>query len=95
MQILATVLYWAIQAFIYAMFGRFVVDLVLSINRGWRPKGLVLVLVEIVMTITDPPLKFVRRFLPPVRLGAIALDFGWTLVLIAAVMAQRAVLLLA
>jgi YggT family protein len=45
--------------------------------------------VEIVMTITDPPLKFVRRFIKPVRIGSIALDFGWTLTLLATSFLER------
>jgi YggT family protein len=54
-----------------------------------RPKGLILIVVEIVMTLTDPPLKFVRRFIKPVRFGALALDFGWTLTLLAVTLLQN------
>ena len=65
------------------------VDLVLSTNPVWRPKGLLLILVEIIMTLTDPPLKFVRKFIKPIRFGALALDFGWTLTLLAVTLLQN------
>jgi YggT family protein len=50
---------------------------------------LILVVVEITMTATDPPLKFVRRFIKPIRVGAIVLDFGWTLTLLSVTLLQN------
>ncbi|MBC7443267.1 MAG: YggT family protein [Ramlibacter sp.] len=64
------------------MWGRFIVDLVRSVNRAWRPQGFTLVLIEVVYTLTDPPIKFFRRLLPPLRLGPIAFDFGWSLTML-------------
>lgn len=89
MSVLILALIWALQLYFWLLLARFVVDLVLSSNPAWRPKGLVLVLVEVTMTVTDPPLKLVRRFIKPVRIGAIALDFGWTLTLLAVITLQN------
>ena len=50
--------------------------------RSWSPKGIVLVLLEVVYSITDPPIMFVRRFVPPLRLGAVMLDTSFLIVLI-------------
>ena len=84
-----SVLFWAIYAalglFILVMWARLILDFVVSFNRGWRPSGFGLVLAEIVFTITDPPIKLVRRFLPPVRFGGVALDFAWTIVMLVAI----------
>ena len=84
-----SVLFWALYAvlsiFILIMWVRLVLDFVVNFNRGWRPSGPGLVLAEIVFTITDPPIKFVRRFVPPVRIGAAALDFSWTIVMLVAI----------
>ena len=91
MGLIAVVLYYLLQAYFFALIGRFIIDLVLSINRGWRPRGLLVVLVESIYTITDPPLKLIRKIVPPVRVGAIQLDFGWTLLLLAVTFAQRLV----
>jgi YggT family protein len=62
--------------FLILLIGRFVLELVQSFARDWRPRGIVLVLAEIVYTITDPPLRFIRRLIPPIRLGGFALDLG-------------------
>ena len=88
MGLIALVLYWLLQVYFFVLIGRFVADLVLSINRDWRPRGALLVLVESIFTVTDPPLKLVRRIIPPLRVGAIQLDFGWTLVLLAVLFVQ-------
>ena len=75
-------LYYALFLFFILMWARFVVDMVQVINRGWRPRGVVLVLVEVTYTITDPPLKLVRRVIPPLRVGSVAFDLAWTVVLL-------------
>jgi YggT family protein len=85
---LGLALYWALQFYFYAMFARFIVDLVMSVNRSWRPPAILMPVIDFAYTITDPPLKFVRRFVPPLRLGPVALDLAWTIVLIAVLFAQ-------
>jgi YggT family protein len=83
--VIATILYIALTLFIIVMWVRLVLDLVVNFSRGWRPKGAGLVIAEAAFTVTDPPIKFVRRFVPPVRFGGVALDFSWTIVLLAAI----------
>ena len=85
MSVLFWVLYAALSIFILVMWVRLILDFVVNFNRGWRPSGFGLVLAEIAFTITDPPIKLVRRFLPPVRFGGIALDFAWTIVMLVAI----------
>jgi len=62
---------------------RAILDIVMSLNRGFHPTGPVLVLVEIAYTATDPPLRLLRRFIPPLRIGSIALDLGFLLLFVA------------
>lgn len=64
------------------MWARFVLDLARSFARGWRPKGFWLVVAEFVFTVTDPPIHFVRRFVPPIRVGGGGLDFSWSIVML-------------
>ena len=71
-----------LQLFLLLLFARFVVDWVQVFARNWTPKGIVLVVLEVVYSITDPPILFIRRFVPPLRLGAIALDTSFIIVLI-------------
>ena len=71
--LLATVL----QFFLFALLGRLIFDYVQMFSRSWRPKGIILYFVEAIYTITDPPMKFVGRYVPPLRLGAISLDMSF------------------
>jgi YggT family protein len=68
--------------FLILLFARFVVDWVQVFARSWTPKGIVLVILEIIYSITDPPILFIRRFVPPLRLGAIVLDTSFIIVLV-------------
>ena len=75
--IAALILKLAIQIYIYVLWARFIVDWVRVLNPRFRPRGVLLVLFELVFTLTDPPIKMFRRILPPIRLGQISLDLGW------------------
>jgi YggT family protein len=70
--------------FLALMFVRFVVDWVQVFARSWTPTGPILVILEIVYSITDPPIMFFRRFIPPLRLGSVALDLSFMIVLVIA-----------
>ena len=80
--VIATVLYYLFLLFFFSMWGRFAVDLVRTFSRSWRPRGFGLVLAETAYTVTDPPIRFFRRVLPPLRLGPVAIDFGWSLTML-------------
>jgi YggT family protein len=83
--IVATILTIALNLFVLIMWARFVLDLVAMLAREWRPRGPLLIVAELVYTITDPPVKAVRRVVPPLRAGGIVIDFSWSIVLIAAI----------
>jgi YggT family protein len=68
--------------FFVLLIGRLVLDYIQMFARSWRPHGPVLVIAEIVYTITDPPLKFLRRFIPPLRIGGVALDLSFLVLII-------------
>ncbi|MET0764206.1 MAG: YggT family protein [Blastococcus sp.] len=81
-------LFWSIVSsvllvFLILLFARFVVDWVMVLARSWRPSGLVAAGLEVVYTTTDPPLKAVRKVIPPLNLGSIRLDLGFMVLLIA------------
>ena len=83
-------LFWSIVStvllvFLVLLFARFVVDWVMVLARSWRPQGLVAAGLEVVYTTTDPPLKAVRKVIPPLNLGSIRLDLGFMVLLIAVV----------
>jgi YggT family protein len=77
--------YLAVFLFLVLLIGRFILELVQSFARDWRPHGVILVVAEVIYTVTDPPLKLLRRLIPPLRLGGISLDFGMLLLFIVTV----------
>ena len=80
--VIATVAYYLFLAYFFIMWARFVLDLVRTFSREWRPKGATLIFAEVVLTLTDPPIKAVRRVVKPLRVGGAALDFGWSIVML-------------
>ncbi|UFU04238.1 YggT family protein [Ruania suaedae] len=75
------ILYILVLLFLVAMLVRMGFDWVTYFARDWKPRGLALVVAEIVYTPTDPPLRALRRLIPPLRLGGIALDVGFIILL--------------
>jgi YggT family protein len=69
-----------LQLFLFALFGRLILDYVRMFSRTWRPKGVVLFLAEIIYGITDPVMKVARKYIPPLRLGAVAIDLSFLVV---------------
>ena len=77
-QVIATVLwlYWLV------LIARLVLDFVQIFARSWQPRGFLLIIAEAVYSITDPPIKAVRRIVPPIRLGSIQFDLAFLIVFI-------------
>ncbi|QMU98459.1 YggT family protein [Microbacterium esteraromaticum] len=68
--------------YVLVLIVRLVLEYIPLFNRSWRPRGAGLVAAEIVYTVTDPPIRFFRRLVPPLRIGSIALDFGFMLTML-------------
>ena len=64
------------------LLARLVFDLVQAFARDWRPRGPLLILLEAIYSVTDPPLKLLRRIIPPLRLGQIQFDLAFLILLI-------------
>ncbi|GAA1842142.1 YggT family protein [Brevibacterium marinum] len=82
MAIIFYILGTALSLYVYVLLARVVLDLVQVFSRDWKPSGFLLVLAEIVYTLTDPPLRLLRKVIPPLRLGQISLDLGFIVLLI-------------
>ena len=76
MAIVYQVLLAVLWLFLLTLVARVVIELLQAFARDFRPSGLVLVLFEVVYTVTDPPLKALRRVIPPLRIGAVAFDLA-------------------
>jgi YggT family protein len=71
-----------LELYLLIMIGRLVFDYVQMFARSWTPSGFLLLLVETIYSLTDPPLNFFRRFIPPLRIGSISLDMSFIVVII-------------
>ena len=74
---IGTLLADVLQLFLFALLARLILDYVRMFARNWRPKGIALLLVELVYGITDKPMRFVGRYIPPLRLGTVSLDLSF------------------
>ena len=84
MSLLFDLLDTALNIFILALVGRLILDYVRIFKPSWRPKGIVLWIAEFIYAITDPVVNFVRRFIPPLRLGPVALDLSFIVIFLGA-----------
>ena len=71
-----------ISIFTIALFARFILDYVRMFKPSWTPSGPILYLAEFTYIITDPPIKFIRKIIPPIRLGPVALDLSFIVLLV-------------
>ena len=79
---IGSVLRFAVFLFFVVLLGRLVFDWVQAFARDWRPRGALLVVAEGVYTVTDPPLKALRKVIPPLSLGAVRLDLAFLVLML-------------
>lgn len=80
MQTVRSLVALVLRAYFVVLIARLVLDWIQVFARQWHPSGVVLVVAEMVYTLTDPPLKAVRRVIPPLRLGGVSLDLAFIVV---------------
>jgi YggT family protein len=81
-EVLQIVLRYVLTIYLVVLIGRMIFGWVQVFAREWRPTGVLLVLAEAIFTVTDPPLKFLRRFIPPLRIGMVAMDLSFMVLFI-------------
>ena len=94
MSIFLQVLYGLLFAFFLCLIVRLVVDWVQVFARTWEPRGPLLVALEGVYTVTDPPIVALRKVIPPLRIGSVALDLSFLLVMLTVYLLMQVVLTL-
>lgn len=78
-----SILHLIVWLYLLVVFGRLALDWIRMFSRDWRPQGVMLVIAEAVYTLTDPPLNALRKVIPPLRLGAVSLDLGFLVLVLA------------
>ena len=82
MALVLQVIYLMLFVFLYTLLARFIMSLVMSFGRRWKPGRGASVALEMVWSVTDPPLKALRRVIPPLRLGTVSIDLASLIVLV-------------
>ena len=82
-------LFFEILGFVLFVFwllliARVVVEFIRSFSRDWRPKGVTVVILEVIMTVTDPPVKLLRKLIPQLTIGAVRFDLSIMVLLLVA-----------
>ena len=77
MNILKIVLTYVLWLYLLLLIGRLIISWIQAFSRDWHPTGVILVIAEAVYTATDPPLRLLRRYIPTLRLGTVALDLSF------------------
>ena len=91
MEILRQIIYYLLFIYWLLLLGRLVIELVRTFAREWRPTGASVVVIETVFTTTDPPIKALRRILPPIPLGPVRLDLSLMITMIVVLIAMSLV----
>jgi len=73
------VAFYVLSAYLVLLIARMILSWIQVYARSWSPSGILLVVAEGVYSATDPPLRFLRRYIPSVRLGSVALDLSFML----------------
>ena len=76
------IIYLLVLLFLNILLARFAMSWVMSIGRRWRPGRGAAAALEIVWSVTDPPLKTLRRVIPPLRLGTVNVDLAFIVLLV-------------
>ncbi|MFF4450329.1 YggT family protein [Streptomyces sp. NPDC001502] len=82
MGVVLDVIYFALACFLVVLIFRLVMDYVFQFARSWTPGKAMVVVLEATYSVTDPPLKLLRRVIPPLRLGGVALDLSFFVLMI-------------
>jgi YggT family protein len=92
--IVKAVLTYLIWFYLLLLIIRMIVSWIQAFSRDWHPRGVVLVVAELVFTATDPPLRFLRRYIPSLRLGTVALDLSFMVLFLALIVLLQVVQLI-
>lgn len=79
-----TILGIVLFVFWLLLIARIVIEFIRSFSRDWHPRGLTVVILEIVMSVTDPPVKLLRRVIPQLTIGAVRVDLSIMVLLLVA-----------
>ena len=79
-----------VNLYMMVLFARVILDWIQFFARGWRPRGILLIVANVLYALTDPPIRWIGRFIPPLRVGGgLAIDVGFMVLFLVLMLAQR------
>ena len=79
-----------INLYMMVLFARVILDWSQFFARGWRPTGILLVVANVLYALTDPPSRWIGRYVPPLRVGGgMAIDVGFMVLFLVLIITQR------
>ena len=81
-RVIASIANILLLIYVIVLLVRLILEYIPIFNREWRPRGAGLVVAELVYTVTDPPIRLLRRVIPPLRIGPVAIDFAFALTML-------------
>jgi YggT family protein len=82
LNIVLVVIYYLLALYLVLLVGRLIIDVLQSYSRSWTPSGPLVPVAEVIFTATDPPLRLLRRYIRPLRLGSVSIDLSYTLLFV-------------
>ncbi len=82
MLIVRQVLDLLLSIYFFILIGRLIFEWIQVFAREWQPRGVILIVAEAIYTVTDPPLKAIRKVVPPLRLGGVAIDLAFLILIL-------------
>ena len=89
MQLVGLILWYVLWAYLAVLMVRAVFSFIPLFVRDWQPRGVMLVIAEFVYTLTDPPLRLMRKIIPPLRIGGTSWDLGFLVLFLGLSFLQR------
>ena len=79
-----------INLYMMVLFARVILDWSQFFARGWRPTGILLAVANVLYALTDPPIRWIGRYVPPLRVGGgMAIDVGFMVLFLVLIIMQR------
>lgn len=71
---LGSILLVAVSLYSWILLARIVIEMIQSFSRQFNPPRWFMMVAEVLFVVTDPPVKALRKVIPPLQLGGVALD---------------------
>ena len=82
METLKVVLTYVLTVYLVVLIGCMILSWINVFVRPWYPPRIIKAVALGIFTLTDPPLKLLRRYIPPLRIGTVSMDLSFMVLFI-------------